>query len=137
MQLEFLGDRFERPPPPEADLPEPPVDGRLRELWAALGYEGLMRLLDHYGGVSVYIPHRIAESHPLAQALGLDTAQALRRLVRNGHFPVPTGRNLRSALRNLEIRALRAQGASVRTLARRFRMSERWICAVLAREDRA
>jgi len=140
-QLEFAGDplfvRLE-------DAGTSPVNGELtglsagvRELLEGLGYDGLMRLLDAYAGELIYVPREVTADHALAQALGLETAQALCRTVGcSGGFRVPTGHDLRRKLRDREIRAQRAAGLSLRALVRRFKLSECRICAVLAQEDR-
>ena len=96
-----------------------------------------MWLLDVYAGESIYVPREVTADHALAQALGLETAQALCRTVGcSGGFRVPTGHDLRRKLRDREIRAQRAAGLSLRALVRRFKLSECRICAVLAQEDR-
>ena len=126
------GELFERPATP-VNIPLTAVSHGVQELLQALGYEGLMRLLDQFGGERIYVPRQMTPAHRLALGLGLETAQALCRFVGpSGEFLVPTGRDLRRELRDQEIRALRAQGLSLRALVRRFRLSECRICAVLA-----
>jgi len=138
-QLTFPGDLFEASEVAETS----PVNGELTglsagllELLEGLGYDGLTRLLDAYAGECIYVPKAVTADHALALALGLETAQALCRTVgSSGGFRVPTGHDLRRRLRDREIRALRAEGMSLRSLVRRFKLSECRICAVLAQKD--
>ena len=114
-------------------LPEtlPPA---LAELATALGPDGLWRLLSHYGGIRIYLPRTLTAAHPLACDLGLETASALcQHLGPSRSVDVPTGRDLGRQVRDQQIRAAHAQGDSIRTLARRFRLSERRVWRVLSR----
>jgi len=134
MQLEFAHDAlFDRPEAPPVNPLLTGLSAGIQELLDGLGYEGVIRLLDAYAGEWIYVPREVGPGHALAQALGLDTAQALCRTVgSSGGFRVPSGHDLRRRLRDQEIRALRAQGLSLRQLVRRFKLSECRICAVLA-----
>ena len=116
---------------PATALPEtlPPA---LAELATALGPDGLWRLLSHYGGIRIYLPRTLTAAHPLARDLGLETARALCQHLGPYRYDVPTGRDLFRQMRDQDIRAAHAQGDSIRTLARRFRLSERRVRRVLA-----
>jgi len=132
MHAKSQGELFERPA-----ATAPAIEGSvLQDLLSALGEDGLMRLLGQYGGVRLYVPRRITPEHALTRALGWETAQALCQFAGSGELRVPTGRHWRARARHAQIHALRAQGMSLRELARRFVLSERHICAVLAQGKR-
>ncbi|MFZ1327020.1 MAG: Mor transcription activator family protein [Candidatus Contendobacter sp.] len=129
---------FDPPDLPTAPLVEawPPLTSKIGVLVDALGWEGVLRLLRAYGGLRIYLPkpHILSAEHPLAHALGLETAVALCRQVGcSGDFDVPTGRNFYCQLRDRNLHAAHQQGASIRTLAVRFHLSERRVRRVLAR----
>ena len=134
---------FDRLDPPTATSPAAAAGAltpKVEALVEALGWDGAWRLLQAYGGLRIYLPHPhlLSAEHPLAQALGLETARALCRHVGcPDKFDVPTGRNLYRQWRDRELRAARQQGASIRTLAVRFHLSERRVCRVLAQADRS
>lgn len=127
MHAKSQGELFERPA-----ATAPAIEGSvLQDLLSVLGEDGLLRLLEQYGGVRLYMPRRMPPKHPLAQRLGWETAQALCQFACSGELRVPTGRHWRARARHAQIHALRAQGMSLRELARRFLLSERHICRVL------
>ena len=127
MHAKSQGELFERPA-----ATAPAIEGSvLQDLLSVLGEDGLLRLLEQYGGVRLYVPRRMPPEHALARGLGWETAQALCQFAGSGELRVPTGRHWRARARYAQIRALRAQGMSLRELARRFLLSERHICTVL------
>ncbi|WP_156418172.1 MULTISPECIES: hypothetical protein [unclassified Sphingopyxis] len=44
---------------------------------AVIGSEAALRLCEHFGGTSLYVPHRMHDGHPIVAALGLDAATLL------------------------------------------------------------
>ncbi|PWG62838.1 hypothetical protein [Sediminicurvatus halobius] len=112
------------------DLPE-----RILEIAEVIGLDGAMRLVDHWGGLRLYIPEpdHITGAHPLARRLGLQRARALATTYEREKIDVP---NCKPALhRAWDARLLEEKhaGASARQLAIRHGVTERTVWLALAR----
>ncbi|WP_235726579.1 Mor transcription activator family protein [Methylocaldum szegediense] len=107
----------------------------LKALREHLSLKQILRLVEEFGGSKVYIPDADSsniEQSALAQALGLEIAQALATSdYRGGYFWVPKADGLARAVRNIEIARLRKEGASIASLSRLFRLTDRQVYGVL------
>lgn len=102
-------------------------EARLIEL---LGETQAHALIDRYRCETLSIPRTINESHRLAQAVGAEVAAVLVAEWPGRRLAIPTGHARKIAARNARIRAARANGATVRALAREYRLSIRTIYSV-------
>jgi hypothetical protein len=100
----------------------------------AVGREGLELLAARAGGLTVYVAHRPPLGGPLAD-LPLTAQRALAAWAGGTKIYIPTCGERRRAERDAAIRAAYAAGARVRDLARRYRISERWVYAILSRAE--
>lgn len=106
----------------------------LTDIADLIGLPATLDLVDAWGGVRMYFPspRALSDVHPLVQVLGGETA--VRLCERFGGTDVLLPRAL-DALRRARDRLIHhehAQGASGRTLALRYRLSERRLWEILA-----
>lgn len=112
----------EQPPPILTDLAE------------QLGYFIAQRLVEHYGGTRVYIPHpeRLPPDHPVAVRIGHPIALRLARVYGGRALQVPLAVHELRTARNRSILDCKKSGQSLAEIARRHRVTERTVCRVLA-----
>ncbi|MBU2709351.1 hypothetical protein KCM76_25370 [Zooshikella marina] len=58
----------------------------LHELAEVIGHDASIKLGQHLGGVRLYIPHQMTDSHALVALLGLDLAQKLSNYYQGEHI---------------------------------------------------
>jgi hypothetical protein len=114
-----------------AELPR-----QLRDLAAIVGYTNALILARHYGGVRLYVPTQMTPEHILARLLGFEKACALAREMGGlSHFDIPSAKapvlRLLIRERDEQIRAEYAKGKSVRELALKYSVTERWILVIV------
>ncbi len=107
----------------------PPV---VREIEQIAGWTAALRIVKRWGGTRLYVPERIGEGHPLAQAAGLDAAAKLSRRFAGVHIEIPRAYRALCAERRAQIAARYAAGESAARLAREYGMHHRWIRWVVA-----
>lgn len=112
------------------ELPE-----SLAEVAEAIGLSATLALVEHAGGVRIYVPERLADDHRLVQWLGRDAAARLSEAYAMEELVVPRCADLLRRVRNRCIRHERAQGARPAELALRYRLTERQVFTILSRED--
>jgi len=110
----------------------------LREIADAVGLEAALRLIECWGGVRIYLPgpDRLTDDHILARGLGRPAAEQLCRHFGAGAYTVPRGLEALRAARDRAMRAEHADGRSARDLALAYRLSERRVWEILARDER-
>lgn len=103
-----------------------------------IGREALETLISVAGGLSVRIPKRPPLDGPLAE-LPLPAQEALAAYAGGDELYIPKCDGAARARRNAEIRAAYDAGESVQSLARRYRITERWVYQILGspEEDEA
>lgn len=84
-------------------------------------------LIEHYGGTRLMVPNHADPSHALAQLLGFEAFERLVQEFGGDTIDAPLGTIAKRATRNTRIKAGRAAGETVATLARRFQLTERAI----------
>lgn len=111
------------------------VNAALGQLVDLIGLPMALRLVDNFGGVSVYLPHatRVKAHSPLAQVIGLEAMQKLAAAWPMEHVMVPRGAEYLRRQRDAAIRADLA-GMSVRDVALKYETTERHVYRVQARE---
>ncbi len=104
----------------------------LRDIVKLIGLPATMKIVQHYGGVRLWVPKTMTEEHELARLLGFAPAEKLARAYGGDeHFDVPLALKALRAVRDGRIRA-EARRCSTRTLARRYKLTERRIWHILA-----
>lgn len=93
------------------------------EMAAALGPEGADAVVREWGGVPLWVPQVIRPGHPIAAALGLDTARRLATWCGGETLRVPIAAAPRRAVRDDAIRSERARGVPAAELARRHNIT--------------
>jgi Mor family transcriptional regulator len=110
----------------------PPVT---RELIRVLSWDKALALTDKYGGVTIYVPEtaRQLETHYLYPILG----ESLRALIREfsaEHLTIPKAQKAILAVRNNVVREDRKAGLSIRQIAMKHKLTERWVHEILGKE---
>lgn len=103
----------------------------LRELIDVIGITAATALVEHWGGVRVWVPVELQPDHPLMLKLG---AQAARRLVEHAageYLAVPRCVAALRAARDAEIR-VRYETETAAALAREYGLTERMIWLIVA-----
>lgn len=107
----------------------PPV---LQNFVRLVGLAATMVLVEHFGGLRVYIPANPDQHHPLAQLIGLDKLTLLSQEYGGiQHFQLPKATRSLKALRNARIMAEYGR-KSARTLAAEHRLTEGQIIRIAA-----
>lgn len=99
-----------------------------------IGEEALATLVSVAGGISVYIPKHPPLDGPLAE-LPLPVQEALAAYAGGDVLYIPKCDGAARAARDAEIRAAYDAGCRVQDIARRFRLTERWVYEILGRPD--
>ncbi|WP_303909443.1 Mor transcription activator family protein [Thiohalomonas denitrificans] len=107
----------------------PPV---FREVAEAIGLPAAPALVERWPGVTIWIPKRNEENHPLAEQLGMEAAQRLSALYDGDYLRVPRCTRAARKARDAEIRQCHKEGKTARELALRFRLTERQVWNILA-----
>lgn len=71
---------------------------RLREIADVVGVDATLALTQAVGGLRLHVPASVDADHPIAQAMGLEKAQALCKAFGLHYFPVPRGHLYKLAL---------------------------------------
>ncbi len=99
----------------------------LRDLVDLIGLTGTLKLVEHYGGIRLYVPVKYDPEHPLVKLLGAAAAQKLiEHYGGEEHFDIPVMKKALLAVRDRKIRADYAV-KSRRQLAREHDLTERQI----------
>ncbi len=114
----------------EIDIEDLP--GILRDLVNLIGLTGTLKLVEHYGGVRLYVPVKFDPEHRLVKLLGAEAAlKLIEAYGGEEHFDVAKAERALRAVRNREIRAEYAH-KSRRQLARERDLTERQIGNIVA-----
>lgn len=111
------------------------LPGVLQEIAELIGLPGTLKLVETYGGVRLYVPKKIDAAHDLARLIGLDHATLLADTYGGeDHFDIPRAVAATRAVRDVHIRAARADGMTHRELALANKLTERQIRTILGDE---
>jgi Mor family transcriptional regulator len=100
----------------------------------AISVRGLLSLIDNHGGRSIYVPRTPGDDHHLSTLLSNADLSVLRQLYGGGRVTgIPSAAQLRRYLRDKNIISLRETGHSVRQVAEKVGVTERWVQKVTAR----
>ena len=103
----------------------------LRLVAQAAGLAAALRLVEHRGGVAVYVPHQAHAGHELVPLITLAGLQALCSAYPGEHRVVPMARAVLCEIRNRRILAERPD-KSVRQLALEYKMHRRRVQQILS-----
>jgi hypothetical protein len=105
------------------------------EMVELIGMPAALKIVESYGGVRLYVPQTIVPDHPLEQLIGRTNAEKLAaRYGGEHHFDIPRCVEAARHARDDAIAAEFLAGASYRTLAQRYRLTERSIGNILTRK---
>ncbi|TCS69748.1 Mor transcription activator family protein [Sulfuritortus calidifontis] len=99
-----------------------------------IGREALETLISVAGGLVVYIPKNPPLDGPLAE-LPMPAQEALAAWAGGTELYVPKCDGAARAARDAAIRAAYDAGEPVQAIARRYRLTERWIYEILGRHE--
>lgn len=114
------------------EVDESLLPGILQEIAELIGLPATLKLVQHYGGVRLYVPKHLSEDHILITIIG--EAAALKLVERFGgldHFDIPKAQAISIALRNAKIHEEKPT-SSVRQLALKYHLTERQVRKILA-----
>ena len=103
------------------------------ELCDLLGEAGAQKMVDGFGGEEFCVPRKYEPNHLVARQLGSEAFSVLVRFWGGCRIYVPTMAAARRAVRDEGIRRKRAQGETLREIARSGGLSERQVRNILAR----
>jgi hypothetical protein len=113
------------------DLASDLLPPRLQIIVRAIGLPATMLLVEHFGGLRIYIPANPTPDHPYAELIGFDNLVRLGRQFSidgiGDRFLLPRALRALNAVRNAKICADYRDGASARTLAAEHRMTQRHV----------
>lgn len=109
------------------------VPESLRQIEESLGLATAVAMVQHFGGLRLFIPKKPKPGHILLERLGTEVATALCRTYGGETITVPRGRAATLAVRNANIAASYDAGMTVRELAMQHQLTERQIYTILGR----
>lgn len=102
----------------------------IQDVAETLGLELVFKLVKHFGGVELKVPHKLSPGHPLL-VMGERDAQAVCRFLGGGEIYVP----MMSPSRRREVIAMEAAGMPRWKIARELGMSQRSVRRLANKED--
>lgn len=108
------------------------LPSQLRVVARAGGVSAALRLVECRGGQRIYVPQAVEPDHWLVEIIQISGLQALVAAYPSEHIEVPKAEAALRFLRDCEMRAARARGASITQLAGTTRLSRRRVLQVLA-----
>ncbi|WP_046079657.1 Mor transcription activator family protein [Halomonas sp. HG01] len=107
----------------------------LTDVAEAIGLAATLALVEHAGGVRIYVPERLGDEHRLIDWLGREAAVRLSEALAMEELVVPRCADALRRVRNRQMRLERDQGARPAELALRYRLTERQVYTILSRAD--
>lgn len=107
----------------------------LREVVDLIGLQATLKLVEHLGGIVLYVPAELTADHRIAKAIGMRAATLLWERYQADTIEVPRCHEALRLARNAEIRARRDAGATVEQLALDYGLTMRAVWYILADED--
>ncbi|MBV1917594.1 MAG: hypothetical protein KUG65_05990 [Sphingomonadaceae bacterium] len=98
------------------------------DLIAILGQEAFVRFCQEFGGTRVYVPYKMREDSGIVEAIGMEAAEKLSRLLAPAAIRVPLARRERALW-------FRGRGLSNARIARLLGMTETGIEKLFTREE--
>lgn len=108
----------------------------LHRLAKLIGLRATMALVEHWGGIRVYIPEQVEPDHILVEKLGMDATRKLSNAFGSETMDVPRAYHAVKAALYRQIRHEYHQlGKSAAKLARKYGMTERWVYAIVSTSE--
>ncbi|SFT74079.1 Mor transcription activator family protein [Halomonas saccharevitans] len=107
----------------------------LTDVAEAIGLAATLALVEHAGGVRIYVLERLGDEHRLIDWLGREAAVRLSEALAMEELVVPRCADALRRVRNRQMRLERDQGARPAELALRYRLTERQVYTILSRAD--
>lgn len=108
------------------DLALEDLPASLREMVDVIGLQATLQLVEHKGGIRLYVPFEMKPEHWLARLLGFETAAKLAKYYGGQDpFDIPRALGAVIAARHRLIRDKYAKGKTQAELAREFNLTER------------
>lgn len=108
----------------------------LHELVNLIGLRATMALVEHWGGIRVYVPEHADAEHPFVKRLGREAANRLCREYARETLSVPRAYHALKAALYRQMRDDYHRGSkSAAELAREHGMTERWVYAIVSAEE--
>lgn len=108
----------------------------LAEVAEAIGLAATLSLVEHAGGVRIYVPERLTDDHRLVEWIGREAAARLSESFSMEELIVPRCAEALRRVRNRHMRRERQElGARPAELALRYRLTERQVYTILAQGD--
>lgn len=107
---------------------------RAREIADVIGIDGLLSLVEHYGGTPVRVHTEQRPSSALAACLGAEAYRKLQATYPSEYIEVPLLHTGRDAVLAADVCDSRARGEMIRTIARRHKITMRRVYRILSRE---
>lgn len=104
----------------------------IQDLEQIIGLPSALKLVEAYGGVRLYVPKHVDETHSLSKLIGHSQAEKLVQVYAGDWIVMPRCEVILRKKRNAELFKMRAQGASARDLALAFALTERYVWSLLA-----
>ncbi len=118
------------------DVPERELREKLgismNELARVITLDSVIKLVDSFGGLEIYIPNRAKKSSKLIQIIGMDDLVSLCQHYHGTVIKIPRLMTLRLMLRNQKICKARNEGIPLSELARKFNLTQRQIHNILS-----
>lgn len=106
---------------------------RLEELVEVIGVDGALLLCGQYGGARLHVPAEMEPGHHLAQLVGLEAAEKMSARAGGCTIEIPKADAWNKARRDEQLRLDRSRGLSQAALARKYKLTQRWVRAILNR----
>lgn len=107
----------------------------LQEMVGLVGLAHTLTIVEHWGGLRLYVPKEVGEDHALAKLIGIEGARRLAEAFGDDRWPIPKALRALRAVRDHHI-VTNPDGLSVYELVRRFGLTERQIYKIRARAER-
>lgn len=96
-----------------------------------VGIRNTLKLTENFPGVSLYIPRKAKEHHPIAKVMGQDVFKKLIESYSGEAIKIAKPDSIYRKLKHLEVKKLKAQGLPNREIAVQLNYSQRHIERVL------
>lgn len=104
----------------------------LQQMVSLVGLAHTLTIVEHWGGLRLYVPRDVTEDHALAKRIGIEAARLLAEHYGEDRWPIPKALRALRAVRDHHI-VTNPDGLSVYDLVRRFGLTERQIYKIRAR----
>lgn len=109
----------------------------VRDLIELLGFAPTFKLVEHFGGTELRVPHKFDPGHLITRIVGHEASARFVQNYAGEVLYIPKPDTVMRAQRNRKIKAKHEAGASAVSLAHEFNLSYRHIWNILGADDSA